>query len=372
MVREQNVVVLLFQCTLVSLSFLFVPIVDQLFLIMEMSETHSLVAGRDKDNDRDSLQDVEDAGYAADDGRDSLYSKQTVVVPRKPVQKSVMSHFREMISPTGSIRVMFPGAASEAASIHVVSPESASRSLPLQTPASQFFFSDSDLDIISAQASPQSAIRERRQSTVPSQDLPIIAEEPRMPLPTRPMSFASIEEQLTLQPPEAPRLFEMPRAAPTPPPVGEGYRSFQASTSRDHLLAQNTPPLRQSPLPSPLPQRRDSGNWAAKGGKDWWGNEFLSCLVSLLATIAIIIILRVYENKPLSDGPQSITLNSLLAIFITIADVGLLLLLSEALSQMKWVWFKEDARPVQDFEKFDQASRGPIGAMKLLKYLKFG
>jgi hypothetical protein len=101
-----------------------------------------------------------------------------------------------------------------------------------------------------------------------------------------------------------------------------------------------------------------------------WLWELLSCLLSLFSLIAIIIILKHYDGEPIQDAPQSVTLNSLLAIFITLAKAGLMVPLAEALSQLKWVWFREAERPLIDFQTFDEASRGPIGGFRLLGMLK--
>lgn len=304
-----------------------------------MAENHGLDVDGDGDIDRNSMRDVEVAGYTVDNARDSLYIRQTLAIPRKPVQKSISSHFRENISPTSPTGVTFPD-------IEVVSPESLRRTATEDRTSQQFH----DLDIISPET-----ILERIQSPELSREVSDVADEPRVP--ERPMSFVSAVEELQYQEPNT--LFEEPRQAPTPP-LGDEYHPYQSTGSQDHLLK------------LPPPKRQDSGNWFAKRRKHWWLMELLSFLLSLLASVAIIIILHAYDNQPLSKLPHSIMLNSLLALFTTVAEVGLILPISEALSQSKWIWFKEDGRPLSEFEIFDQASRGPIGGIKLLSTLKFG
>ncbi|KUJ09624.1 uncharacterized protein LY89DRAFT_657053, partial [Mollisia scopiformis] len=297
----------------------------------------------DADNDRSSLREaVEMAGLGRGDERDSAsQSKQTLAIPRKPIQKSISSHFRENISPTSPTapsRVVFPD-------IEMVSPESLrERSIGEDTRSYNF-----DFDFVS----PQSI---RAPSPDPNRELPAIMEEPAVA--ERPVSLVSAMEEEIRD--EVPKSHSNEAYQVPPPPIDNDYNPYQAIGSQVDLL-------KVAPA-----KRKGTKNWFSRYSADWWLMEFLSCLVSLLATAAIVIILKIYDGKPLSKGPHSITLNSLLAIFITIAQIGLVIPLSEALGQLKWVWFKENERSLVDFETFDEASRGPIGGMKFLRTLGFG
>ncbi|KAF8856529.1 hypothetical protein BDZ45DRAFT_594092 [Acephala macrosclerotiorum] len=162
--------------------------------------------------------------------------------------------------------------------------------------------------------------------------------------------------------------FQTPSYHTLPQPeevIQEGdYHHHRSRGSQDDLLGKKS----ASAFPQPIPQR-NMRNWFSRHS-DWWLLEFLGCLFSLLCAVAIIIVLKVYDGKPLPKLPQGITLNTILALFTTLAKAGLMIPISEALSQLKWVWFKEE-RPLVDFETFDQASRGPIGGIKLLGTLRF-
>jgi len=103
---------------------------------------------------------------------------------------------------------------------------------------------------------------------------------------------------------------------------------------------------------------------------DWWLVELLSCLLSLLTCAAVIIVLTSFDGRPLPNWPYNVTLNSFLALLTTIAKAGLMIPITEALSQLKWVWFAQKRRPLVDFQTFDEASRGLIGGFKLLGTLK--
>ncbi|GKT67238.1 hypothetical protein ColTof4_13622 [Colletotrichum tofieldiae] len=80
----------------------------------------------------------------------------------------------------------------------------------------------------------------------------------------------------------------------------------------------------------------------------------------------IVVVLQNYDQKPLPDWPLSVTLNSFLAFFTTIAKAAFMVPVSVAISQTQWTWFLRE-RPLHDFQVFDQASRSPWGALVLLR-----
>lgn len=62
---------------------------------------------------------------------------------------------------------------------------------------------------------------------------------------------------------------------------------------------------------------------------------------------------------------KGITLNAFVAVFSAVAKAALILPVSEAIGQLKWIWFR-DGRRLYDFHAFDNASRGPLGSVLLL------
>lgn len=96
-----------------------------------------------------------------------------------------------------------------------------------------------------------------------------------------------------------------------------------------------------------------------------WLPEFTSFLLAVIAFLAIIILLAVRKDKPLPNWPSLIGINSLVAILSSILRVALLFPVAECISELKWIWFA-NPQPVSDFDRFDSASRGPWGALKLL------
>ena len=55
---------------------------------------------------------------------------------------------------------------------------------------------------------------------------------------------------------------------------------------------------------------------------DWWLWEIAGIMLSLGATITIIVVLAMYDGQPLPNWPYSITLNAMVSILATIAKVS--------------------------------------------------
>lgn len=103
---------------------------------------------------------------------------------------------------------------------------------------------------------------------------------------------------------------------------------------------------------------------------DWWWWELFSLFVSFSCVSAIIGVLAFYDGKRQPDFViPGITLNAFVALFAAVAKAALILPVSEAIGQLKWMWFKKDSK-LWDFFTFDGASRGPWGSLMLLKTTK--
>ena len=104
----------------------------------------------------------------------------------------------------------------------------------------------------------------------------------------------------------------------------------------------------------------------------WWILEIVCVLIGTAALIALIIVLRRYDGKPVKLWPWSITPNSLVAVFTTLIKVMAMLPVADCIGQLKWVWFtRGKGRPLADMETFDSASRGILGSISLLWRLRF-
>lgn len=179
-------------------------------------------------------------------------------------------------------------------------------------------------------------------------------------------TVSPIEETISLPLPlPGAILLEVPQQGQRPP----SYRSVSSTgfTAPYHAVGSEDEQYRfEKRRPRPTPKRK----WLSRPKASWWTIEILSGLVSLVSVFVIVLVLHKYNGKPLSDWEQSITLNSFLGIFATLAQAGLMLPISEAISQLKWIWFAEEERSLVDFETFDEASRGAVGGIKLLTTLK--
>ncbi|KAK8050591.1 Carboxylic ester hydrolase [Apiospora phragmitis] len=123
-----------------------------------------------------------------------------------------------------------------------------------------------------------------------------------------------------------------------------------------------------------LPVTRGTLKLSNEGGdppRPWnkdgtWTVEIVTMFVSLAALAAIIGLIAHYDKRSLYEWPYRITLNTCIAVLATMSVTTLGISLQNGLSQMKWIRFKESKMPLADMETFDEASRGVLGAIKLL------
>ncbi|KAI5917302.1 hypothetical protein F4810DRAFT_716606 [Camillea tinctor] len=100
--------------------------------------------------------------------------------------------------------------------------------------------------------------------------------------------------------------------------------------------------------------------------KSSWTLETVAVAIALAAVGAVLGVLGWFNGQPLPDWPYDITLNALIALLVTVATAGVGVALQGGLGQLKWVRFTERRAPLADLERFDEASRGTWGAVKLL------
>ena len=104
--------------------------------------------------------------------------------------------------------------------------------------------------------------------------------------------------------------------------------------------------------------------------QDWWLYEIGGAVLSFVCLVAIIIVLYRFHGQPLAAWKMPIALNSLISLFSTIAKAALLLPVAACISQLKWHYFAEKPHALTELQVFDEASRGPLGALQLLWELK--
>ncbi|KAF2024342.1 hypothetical protein EK21DRAFT_29195, partial [Setomelanomma holmii] len=94
---------------------------------------------------------------------------------------------------------------------------------------------------------------------------------------------------------------------------------------------------------------------------NWWWWELGSVLLSVACFIAIIVTLRVIQNKTLSSWHSAISPNALISTLATVSKASLMLAVAACISQLKWLYFERSPRSLGQLQIFDDASRGPLG-----------
>ena len=99
---------------------------------------------------------------------------------------------------------------------------------------------------------------------------------------------------------------------------------------------------------------------------DWWMGELLSMLLSVVAFCSLVVLLLKYDDQILPTLPHNVPLSFFVSTLATVSKSSLLLVVASALGQFKWLWMFSKQRRLQDLQDFDEASRGPLGAVQLL------
>jgi hypothetical protein len=100
--------------------------------------------------------------------------------------------------------------------------------------------------------------------------------------------------------------------------------------------------------------------------QDSWVLEYVCVGFSIVCLIAILATLFSFDGLPLAAWHSAFSINTILSILGTGMKGSALLAAASALGQLKWAWYCHPNRPLQDFQTFDNASRGPYGAFLLL------
>jgi hypothetical protein len=100
-----------------------------------------------------------------------------------------------------------------------------------------------------------------------------------------------------------------------------------------------------------------------------WKFELLSMVVSVGALLAIVAVLFAFDGKPTSRWKAIAQPNTVVSALSTLAKSSMLMVVGQALGQLKWQHFESRPRRLIEFEIFENASRGPWGALDLLYHL---
>lgn len=97
-----------------------------------------------------------------------------------------------------------------------------------------------------------------------------------------------------------------------------------------------------------------------------WSWELSGLTLSMGCMLAIIIILFHMNNRPLSAWDLPISLNTAISVFSALSQTSMMLSVAEGISQLKWIYFQQREHPLIHLQTFDEASRGPWGAMMFI------
>ena len=101
-----------------------------------------------------------------------------------------------------------------------------------------------------------------------------------------------------------------------------------------------------------------------------WTWEIMASLFSLGCMAAVVVVLIYEQGKPLDQWNRGIGRNispsAVVSFLGTLGRSACMLALTEAISQLKWMHFNSRSHRLSDLELFDDASRGPWGALVLI------
>lgn len=95
----------------------------------------------------------------------------------------------------------------------------------------------------------------------------------------------------------------------------------------------------------------------------------MCCLGAIGSLLGLVATIAFHQQRPLPQWPYSLTINSVISLFILLHKTCSVVILSQGLSQLKWSWFMV-SRPLRDIAIYDEASRGSWGAARLPWLLK--
>ena len=93
-------------------------------------------------------------------------------------------------------------------------------------------------------------------------------------------------------------------------------------------------------------------------------------LTDIDQTPAIVAIICKVDGKPSPVwhmGNLAISVNAVVALAAEVAKMCITMVSGSLLAQFKWEWFKETKRALYDLKRFDDASHGGWGSVKLLR-----
>ncbi|KAF6829860.1 hypothetical protein CPLU01_07696 [Colletotrichum plurivorum] len=104
--------------------------------------------------------------------------------------------------------------------------------------------------------------------------------------------------------------------------------------------------------------------------KHSWVLEGCAVALSIAALVAISVLLPLYNGRPLSSWSFRFSFNTVVSVLGATSRATLAFAVSACISQGKWNWFRRREDSIMVFDRFEEASRGPWGSMRLLWWSK--
>ncbi|KAM5351084.1 hypothetical protein ACJ41O_003807 [Fusarium nematophilum] len=96
-----------------------------------------------------------------------------------------------------------------------------------------------------------------------------------------------------------------------------------------------------------------------------WGPEIWAVLGSSASLVAMAVLLSRFDGKPVFAW-NSVTLNAVVSILSVAIKAGLAYVTAECMAQWKWILFAREPRLLVDFDRIDNATRGPLGSLRVI------
>ncbi|ORY56417.1 uncharacterized protein BCR38DRAFT_528586 [Pseudomassariella vexata] len=113
---------------------------------------------------------------------------------------------------------------------------------------------------------------------------------------------------------------------------------------------------------------RPTSKFKIRGGG--WGLEIAGLLTTILSFIALVILVRKVDGQLLSSWKFFLPVNTVVSVLSISIKTPLAFVVGACIGQNKWSWFSKRPGPLSGFVAFDEASRGPLGCLTLLWWLK--
>ncbi|KAK7926814.1 hypothetical protein PG985_003812 [Apiospora marii] len=97
-----------------------------------------------------------------------------------------------------------------------------------------------------------------------------------------------------------------------------------------------------------------------------WKWEIMSLGLCIGTNVAMFVILTKYNRKHVLNWGYNINLSTILSMLSTVQRAALLTILTSIISQAKWLWIGNQARPLQHLHVMDSASRGVWGVISAI------